>query len=98
MMTWNRIQQRLHNGETDSVLGDLVDHCGSHPSHADGHYSLGLLLERLQQPLDARACWEHCLTLAPQHEPALVALARLLIRIGQEHQLLKRLEHRPPPQ
>ena len=96
-MTWNRLQQRLHNGETDSVLGDLLDHCASHPSHADGHYSLGLLLERLQQPLDARACWERCLTLAPQHEPALVALARLLIRIGQEHQLLKRLEHRAPP-
>ena len=52
-MTWNRLQQRLHNGETDSLLGDLVDHCGSHPCHADGHYSLGLLLERLQQPLDA---------------------------------------------
>ena len=49
-MTRNRLLQRLHNGEIDSVLGDLVDHCGSHPSHADGHHSLGLLLERLRNP------------------------------------------------
>ena len=91
-MPWDRLSQRLQSGETATLLADLIDHCAAHPSHAEGHYSLGSVLEQLQQPLDARSCWERCLEISPQHELAQTALARLLIRIGDANALLQQLD------
>lgn len=91
-MPWDRLSQRLQNGETATLLADLIDHCAAHPSHAEGHYGLGSVLEQLQQPLDARCCWERCLEISPQHELAQTALARLLIRIGDATAVLQHLD------
>ena len=96
-MPWDRLSQRLQGGETATLLADLIDHCAAQPSHAEAHHALGVLLLRLQQPLDAKACWQRCLTLEPAHQAARLQLAQLMIRIGEPKAALRLLKQSPHP-
>ena len=94
-MSWDRITEGLNTADTEALLGRLVDHCRTQPDEADGHHTLGELLLTLQQPLDAKACWQRCLELDPAHGAARLQLAQLLIRIGDPSAALELLDHSP---
>ena len=94
-MSWDRITEGLNTADTEALLGRLVDHCRTQPDEADGHHTLGELLLTLQQPLDAKACWQRCLKLDPAHGAARLQLAQLLIRIGDPSAALELLDHSP---
>ena len=96
-MSWDRITAGLSRSDAEALLGRLVDHCRAHPDEAAAHHSLGAVLLTLQQPLDAKTCWQRCLALDPAHQAARLQLAELMIRIGEPNTALKVLEQSPHP-
>ncbi|QNJ15969.1 putative alpha-glycosyltransferase/ family 4 [Synechococcus sp. A18-40] len=96
-MSWDRITTGLNRSDAEALLGRLVDHCRAHPDEAAAHHALGEVLLTLQQPLDAKTCWQRCLALDPAHQAARLQLAELLIRIGEPNTALKVLEQSPHP-
>ena len=87
-MSWEQITEGLNPSDHEALLGRLVDHCRAQPSEAAAHHALGAVLLTLQQPLDAKACWQRCLALDPAHQDARLQLAQLLIRIGEPNAAL----------
>ena len=96
-MSWDRITAGLSRSDAEALLGRLVDHCLAHPDEAAAHHTLGEVLLTLQQPLDAKTCWQRCLALDPAHQAARLQLAELMIRIGEPNTALKVLEQSPHP-
>ena len=96
-MSWDRITEGLNPSDAEALLGRLVDHCRAHPNEAAAHHALATVLLTLQQPLDAKACWQRCLALNPAHQEARLQLAQLLIRIGEANSALEVLEQSPHP-
>ena len=96
-MSWDRITAGLSRSDAEALLGRLVDHCLAHPDEAAAHHTLGAVLLTLQQPLDAKTCWQRCLALDPAHQAARLQLAELMIRIGEPNTALKVLEQSPHP-
>ena len=100
-MSWEQITEDLNPSDHEALLGRLVDHCRAQPNEAAAHHALGAVLLTLQQPLDAKACWQRCLALDPAHQSARLQLAQLMIRIGEPDSALKLLEqspHQPTPE
>lgn len=100
-MSWERITEGLNRSDSEALLGRLVNHCREQPDESAAHYALGVVLLTLQQPLDAKACWQRCLALDPAHQEARLQLAQLLIRIGEPNAalaLVKQSPHPPTPQ
>ena len=96
-MSWDRITAGLNRSDAEALLGRLVDHCRAHPDEAAAHHALGAVLLTLQQPLDAKTCWQRCLALDPDHQTARLQLVQLLIRIGDPNAALEVLKQSPHP-
>lgn len=69
------------------------------PRYAPAQYVLGWLHVKLNEPEQARKCFEHALQLDPEHTGARYELAALLFELGEEGageaELSQVLQHQP---
>lgn len=64
----------------------------AYPDSPRGHNNLGIVLERLGQLPEAKACFEQAVKVGPEHAWANLNLANLLLREGRTEEALRHLE------
>jgi len=71
----------LDEGNTEETARQLEAATAAAPKFAQGWHALGIVLEELRKPADARAAYEHAIESDPKMLPAYVTLARTCLKL-----------------
>lgn len=82
----------LENGKLERAYLSVTHAIELNEKHYDGHYLLGVILQRWEKFDEALASYERAYELRSDDESPLLAIAQMYVRLGRTQEAIKRLE------